>query len=72
MSVSMIGLDTAKASLQVHGVNEAGEAEIRRKLRRGDVIAFFTAQPACTVVLEACGAAHHWVRVLTGLGHTVW
>ena len=35
------------------------------------MIGFFEAQPACTVVLEACGAAHHWGRVLTGLGHTV-
>jgi error-prone DNA polymerase len=23
------------------------------------------------VVIEACGAAHHWARILTGLGHTV-
>jgi len=21
--------------------------------------------------MEACGAAHHWARILTGLGHTV-
>ena len=71
MSITMIGLDTAKACFQVHGVNEAGRAEVKRKLRRSDVIGFFEAQPACTVVLEACGAAHHWGRVLTGLGHTV-
>jgi error-prone DNA polymerase len=67
----MIGLDTAKASFQVHGVNEEGHAELKRKLRRSEVIAFFEAQPACTVVLEACGAAHHWGRVLSGLGHTL-
>ena len=54
----MIGLDTAKASFQVHGVNEEGQAELKRKLRRNEVVAFFEAQPACTVVLEACGAAH--------------
>jgi transposase len=24
---------------------------------------------ACTVVLEACAAAHHWGRVLETLGH---
>ena len=71
MSITMIGLDTAKACFQVYGVNEAGRAEVKRKLRRNEVIAFFEAQPACTVVLEACGAAHHWGRVLTGLGHTV-
>jgi transposase len=23
------------------------------------------------VVMEACGAAHHWARILSGLGHTV-
>ena len=71
MSVTMIGLDTAKAVFHVHGVNETGRAEVRRKLRRSEMIGFFEAQPACTVVLEACGAAHHWGRVLTGLGHTV-
>ena len=58
MSVTMIGLDTAKAVFHVHGVNETGKAEVRRKLRRSEMIRFFEAQPACTVVLEACGAAH--------------
>jgi error-prone DNA polymerase len=67
----MIGLDTAKTVFQVHGVDEAGKAEIRRKLRRNDLIGFFEQQAACTVVMEACGAAHHWARMLSGLGHTV-
>ena len=71
MSTTMIGLDTAKACFQVHGVNETGQTEVERTLRRREVIAFFTAQPACTVVLEACGAAHHRGRVLGGLGHEV-
>jgi len=71
MSISMIGLDTAKTVFQVHGVDETGRAEIRRKLRRNDLIAFFEKQAACTVVMEACGAAHHWARMLTGLGHSV-
>ncbi len=44
---------------------------IRRKLRRSELIPFFEKQEACTVVMEACGAAHHWARVLTGLGHDV-
>jgi transposase len=71
MSISMIGLDTAKTVFQIHGVDETGRAEIRRKLRRNDLIAFFEKQAACTVVMEACGAAHHWARMLTGLGHSV-
>ena len=71
MSITMIGLDTAKSVFQVHGVNEAGKVEIKRKLRRSEVIPFFEKQDACTVVLEACGAAHHWARMLVGLGHEV-
>ena len=78
MSAIMIGLDTAKAVFHVHGVDAGGAAQLRRTLRRR-VVAFFAAQPSCTVicctntevVLEACGAAHHWGHVLTGLGHTV-
>lgn len=71
MSIAMIGLDTAKAMFQVHAVDEAGKAEIKRKLRRSELVAFFEKQAVCTVVMEACGAAHHWARMLTGLGHTV-
>lgn len=71
MSISMIGLDTAKSVFQVHAVDQTGNAEIRRKLRRNELIPFFEKQEACTVVLEACGAAHHWARMLTGLGHDV-
>jgi transposase len=71
MSVVMIGVDTSKSVFQVHGVDSAGKAVIRRKIRRDDLIAFFEKQEACTVVMEACGAAHHWGRTLTGLGHDV-
>jgi transposase len=52
-------------------VNESGKVEIRRKLQRGELIPFFEKQEARIVILEACGAAHHWARMLTGLGHDV-
>ena len=71
MSITMIGLDTAKSVFQVHAVDGAGQVVTRRKLRRTELIAFFEKQAACTVVMEACGAAHHWARMLTGLGHEV-
>lgn len=71
MSVTMIGLDTAKSVFQIHGVGVAGKAEIKRKLGRSELLPFFEKQPACTVVMEACGVGHHWARMLAGLGHTV-
>src|SRR3712207_5707342 len=71
MSVTMIGLDTAKSVFQLHGIDATGRVQLKRKLRRGELIPFFEQQPRCTVVMEACGAAHHWGRVLSGLGHEV-
>ena len=68
MSITMIGLDTAKSDFQVHGVNDTGRVEIKRKLRRSELIPFFDKQEACTVVMEACGAAHHWGRIRPVLG----
>lgn len=67
----MIGLDTAKSVFQVHAVNEAGKAEIKRKLQRSELLPFFEKQEPCMVVMEACGAAHYWARMLSVLGHTV-
>ena len=69
MSMSMIGLDTAKSVFQLHGVDTLGKVQLKRKLRRDELIPFFEQQPRCTVVMEACGAAHHWTRVLSGLGY---
>ena len=62
MSISMIGLDTAKSVFQVHAVDETGQMVMRRKLQRSELIAFFKKLPGCTVVMEACGAAHHWAK----------
>ena len=38
MNATMIGLDTAKVSFQVHGINEKGCAELKRRLRRSEVV----------------------------------
>jgi transposase len=44
---------------------------LRKRLRRGQVVAFFAALPRCVVGLEACATAHYWVRELQALGHEV-
>ena len=46
MSITMIGLDTAKSVFQLHAVNESGKVEIRRKLQRSELIPFFEKQEA--------------------------
>ena len=69
--VSTIGLDLAKNVFQVHGIDVLGKVVVRRSLRRGEVIPFFTKLAPCLIGMEACGTAHHWARELIKLGHTV-
>jgi hypothetical protein len=66
-----IGLDIAKQAFQVHATDGSGRAVLRRKLRRNEVIRFFSEQPPCLVGIEARSSAPDWARVLSGLGHTV-
>ena len=40
MNATTIGLDIAKSSFQLHGVDAAGEVVLRRKLPRGKVLPF--------------------------------
>lgn len=71
MKTIMIGMDLAKSVFQVHGIDGAGQVVIRRQLKRGQVEKFFTKLEPAVVGMEACGGAHHWGRVLEGLGHEV-
>jgi transposase len=69
--VSINGLDLAKTIFQVHGVNDAGEVALERRLRRGKVLDFFAKMEPCLIGMEACATAHDWARELTALGHEV-
>src|SRR3954463_8803300 len=67
--ITTIGLDLAKNVFQVHAVDVAGSVVLRKRLRRGQVLAFFAGLPPCLIGLEACATAHHWARELIALGH---
>ena len=71
MTIIRIGLDTSKHLFQVHGVDDAEEPGLRRHVRRGEMETFFGKLAPARIGLEACGASHHWARVLRGLGHEV-
>ena len=69
--VSIIGIDLAKNSFQVHGAQSDGSVAFRSKLTRTKVLPFLTSQPGCLVAMEACAGAHHWGREIAELGHEV-
>src|SRR5437660_8511395 len=69
--IKTIGLDLAKHVFQVHGVDASGVTVVRKRLRRSEVLAFFTRLPRCLIGLEACATAHYWARELQAIGHEV-
>lgn len=71
MTIIRIGLDTAKHVFEVHGVDENEQLVLRRQLRRSEMEKFFGRLAPSRIGLEACGASHHWARVMRGLGHEV-
>ena len=71
MDRTTYGLDIAKNVMQLHWV-EAETGEIgRKKLARAKLAEYFAQRLPVRVVMEACGSAHHWARVLGKLGHEV-
>ena len=71
MKLKRISMDTSKHVFTLHGVDEQERPVLRREIRRGQVEVFFAKQDPTEVVLEACGGAHYWGRLLSGLGHRV-
>jgi len=69
--ITTIGLDLAKHVFQVHGIDASGAPVVRKRLRRGEVLAFFARLPGCLVGVEACATAHYWARELQAVGHEV-
>jgi len=68
--VSIIGLDLAKTVFQVHGASDSGAVLVRKKLRRDQILPFFSSLPRCVVAMEACGSAHYWGREISFRGRT--
>src|SRR5262245_18217147 len=56
--ITTIGLDLARHVFQVHGIDAQGTTVLRNRMRRGQVLAFFSRIP-------------YWARELGALGHEV-
>lgn len=71
MDRTTYGVDLAKNVMQLHWV-DADSGEIgRKKLPRAKLAEHFAQLRPVRIAMEACGSAHHWARLLGGLGHQV-
>ncbi len=69
--VKILGIDLAKQSFQLHGVDESGIAVLKKKMSRKQLITFIAKFPSCLTGIEACGGAHYWKRLMEKYGHQV-
>lgn len=66
-----IGMDTSKLIFQLHGVDADEKVVLRKKLPRKEMEKFFAKLAPTEIGIEACGASHHWARLLQSFGHRV-
>ncbi len=71
MTISILGIDIAKSTFQLHGTNSGGQTVHRKRLPRHRLAAYISNLPICTIVMESCGGANYWARVFQRSGHTV-
>ena len=71
MKHKTIAVDLAKDVFQIGISDRPGHVETTYRLSRRKCLSFFVNQKPATVVMEACGSAHHWGREIRKLGHTV-
>jgi transposase len=71
MNIKLLGIDLAKKSFQLHGVDSSGKAVLRRKLKRSELLNFIANLPQCIIAIEACSSANYWHEEFTKLGHEV-
>ncbi len=71
MTISILGIDIAKSTFQLHGADYSGRAVLKKRLPRHKLVAFVANLPPCIIVMESCGGANYWARVFQRSGHTV-
>ena len=71
MQDTTIAVDVAKSVFEVAVSRRPGRVSARHRLTRQRFARFLAEQPPATVVMEACGMAHHWGREAQARGHRV-
>lgn len=65
-----VGIDLAKTTFSVCGVDCREQEVLERTLKRSELLEFFANLAPCIVAMEAGSGAHHWARRLAEMGHT--
>ena len=70
-NTTVIAVDIAKVYFEIAVSETPGRVSEHHRLKRAGFLAFFKGIPPATVVMEACGSAHHWGREIEALRHKI-
>src|SRR5579872_4876639 len=71
MEIYTIGIDLGKTVFHMVGLNVRGEAVVRKKFSRTQLLRFTANLRVKLIGMEACGGAHFLARALREQGHEV-
>ncbi|MGR5097033.1 IS110 family transposase [Vibrio maritimus] len=71
MNIKTLGIDLAKSSFALHGINSSGEVVLKKNASRKMLPEIIVNIPPCLIGMEACASAHHWARLFKQYGHEV-
>ena len=71
MELHTIGIDLGKTVFHLVGLNQRGEAVVRKKFSRAQLLRFTANLKVDLIGMEACGGAHFLGRALREQGHEV-
>lgn len=69
--VSVVGIDLAKRTFHVVGMDATGQILFRKRPSRDALRPFIMQLPPVVIGMEACGGAHYWARRFREHGPTV-
>ncbi len=68
-TIIRFGLDLAKNSCSVCGVDAHEKVQIQKTFKRGELLEYFAQQSLATVAMESGSGTHHWARKLQEQDH---
>lgn len=71
MDTTTIGIDLAKSTFSLVGMDTVGNVTFRKTLSRKKLLPFIANCAPCLIGMEACSGAHYWGREFSKLGHRI-
>jgi transposase len=69
MNLTTLGIDLAKTSFSLVGMDQHGKVVLRKTLKRAQLLPFIAHCTTCLIGMEACSGAHYWGREFSKLVH---